>query len=241
MHKSNTLDLLLSKDPTPASPEFDDSNEANEISTFDLDDSTTTPLQDLPPEVNLPRRPSALSNHSTSTTESSPKLTPAPNAAENEPNPDASIAPEAQEALNSAIADLLARKKAAATVKADATTNPTKADPRKRPLGRAASGTSNPSTSTSFSRPTSLDSQKAQAAAYAEELTEEVEPRMEEYMPSQSLLYESPGVQAAREEMIRRMGGKVEEAVGVVGPIGVVRDVVSDAVLGRAPGRRRKL
>lgn len=60
-----------------------------------------------------------------------------------------------------------------------------------------------------------------------------------EYMPSQSLLYEDPEVQAAREDMIRRMGGKVEEVVGVVSPIGVVRDVVTEGVARRV-GRRRK-
>lgn len=59
-----------------------------------------------------------------------------------------------------------------------------------------------------------------------------------EYMPSQSLLYEDPEVQAAREDMIRRMGGKVEEAVGMVSPIGVVRDVVT-GVAGRVSRRRK--
>ena len=59
-----------------------------------------------------------------------------------------------------------------------------------------------------------------------------------EYMPSQSLLYEDPEVQTAREDMIRRMGGKVEEAVGMVSPIGVVRDVVT-GVAGRVSRRRK--
>ena len=46
-------------------------------------------------------------------------------------------------------------------------------------------------------------------------------------------------MQAAREDMIRRMGGKVEEVIGVVGPIGVVRDVATEGIAGRV-GRRRR-
>jgi DNA replication regulator DPB11 len=78
------------------------------------------------------------------------------------------------------------------------------------------------------------------AVSQGAELDAEDRPEIKstEYMPSQSLLYEDPEVQAAREDMIRRMGGKVEEVVGVVSPIGVVRDVVT-GVAGRV-GRRRK-
>ena len=78
-------------------------------------------------------------------------------------------------------------------------------------------------------------------ASQGAELDAEDRPEVKftEYMPSQSLLYEDPEVQAAREDMIRRMGGKVEKVVGVVGPIGVVRDVATEGIAGRV-GRRRK-
>ena len=77
-------------------------------------------------------------------------------------------------------------------------------------------------------------------ASQGAELDAEDRPEVKftEYMPSQSLLYEDPEVQAAREDMIRRMGGKVEEAVGMVSPIGVVRDVVT-GVAGRVSRRRK--
>ncbi|KAF2806580.1 uncharacterized protein BDZ99DRAFT_501386 [Mytilinidion resinicola] len=245
MKRANTLDLVASN-PTPESAGHDESNDAEETPTFPFDASASAPLQELAPEVNSPRRPSIHSAHSNSTTNSSSKLTLAPEPAEQEPTPASVIPSKAQESLDSVIITLLAQKQAASAASAAQPTEPNSRRRKRGLLGRATSATSNPSTSASFSGPNSLDIEKLQQAVDEDEGGEQEQGQQDsipkEYMPSQSLLYEDPSVQAAREKMIRKMGGTVDEVTGVVGPIGVVRDVVSEAVVGgRGAGRRRKL
>lgn len=249
--RARTLELVPSNEPAPTLTVRNDSPDSNDLGTPTLthDDSAsiTAPLQDLPPEVNSPRRPSNTSVYSASigsTADSTSKHTPVSeratsDKASRQPTPDSTILPEPQESLNTTITNLLAQKQAASAAP------PTESNQRRRKrglLGRATSGMSNPSTSVSFSRTSSLGVAEHPATApQGAELDAEDRPEIKftEYMPSQSLLYEDPEVQAAREDMIRRMGGKVEEVVGVVSPIGVVRDVVTEGVARRV-GRRRK-
>ncbi|KAF2490115.1 hypothetical protein BU16DRAFT_622648 [Lophium mytilinum] len=245
MKRANTLELVASN-PSPESTGNDEANDAEESPTFPFDASASVPLQELAPEVNSPRRPSTNSAHSNSTTGSpSSKFTPAPETAEQEPSPDSVVPSKAQESLDSVIITLLAQKQAASAASAAQPAEPISRRRKRGLLGRATSGTSNPSTSASFSGPNSFDIEKGENALDENEAGEKELGQQEsipkEYMPSQSLLYEDPSVQAAREKMIRKMGGTVDEVRGVVGPIGVVRDVVSEPVVGRGVGRRRKL
>jgi len=62
---------------------------------------------------------------------------------------------------------------------------------------------------------------------------------MEEYQASQTLGWDSPGAAKAREQMIRKLGGTVQEKSIAVEEIGVVRDVGGEELLGRA-GRKRR-
>lgn len=62
---------------------------------------------------------------------------------------------------------------------------------------------------------------------------------IEEYQPSQTLGWDSPGAAKAREQMIRKLGGTVQEKSIAVEEIGVVRDVGGEELLGRA-GRKRR-
>ncbi|OCK82340.1 hypothetical protein K432DRAFT_402994 [Lepidopterella palustris CBS 459.81] len=260
--RARTLELCASNAPTPTSTDQEDAQSVNDLDTptfpFDDSESASAPLQELPPEVNSPRRRSATSLHSnsTTTTDTASKNAPNSEAPENRrspdsvippemgPTPDSVVPPDHQETLNITIANLLAQKQAASAAASAAP--PAESNQRRRKrglLGRATSGTSNPSASTSFSRADSslVTDQGVDGNSRADDEGAEgkLEVQFSEYMPSQSLLYEDPEVQAARENMIRKMGGKVEEAMGVVGPIGVVRDVVSEGVAGRM-GRRRK-
>lgn len=245
---------MPSNEPAPTLTVRNDSPDSNDLGTPTLthDDSAsiTAPLQDLPPEVNSPRRPSNTSVYSASigsTADSTSKHTPVSeratsDKASRQPTPDPTILPEPQESLNTTITNLLAQKQAASAASA---APPTEFNQRRRKrglLGRATSGTSNPSTSVSFSRTSSLGvAEHPATASQGAELDAEDRPEIKftEYLPSQSLLYEDPEVQAAREDMIRRMGGKVEEVIGVVSPIGVVRDVVTEGVAGRVSRRRK--
>jgi DNA replication regulator DPB11 len=62
----------------------------------------------------------------------------------------------------------------------------------------------------------------------------------EEYQPSQELGWDSPGAAQAREQMIKRLGGRVTEQSVRVEGIGVVRDVASENAGARAPRKRRE-
>ncbi|RMZ71141.1 BRCT domain [Pyrenophora seminiperda CCB06] len=62
---------------------------------------------------------------------------------------------------------------------------------------------------------------------------------VEEYQPSQTLGWDSPGAAKAREQMIRKLGGTVQETSVAVEGIGVVRDAGGEAMTSRT-GRKRR-
>lgn len=62
---------------------------------------------------------------------------------------------------------------------------------------------------------------------------------VEEYQASQTLGWDSPGAAKAREQMIRKLGGTVQEKSVPVEGIGVVRDVGGEEMMGRAARKRR--
>lgn len=62
---------------------------------------------------------------------------------------------------------------------------------------------------------------------------------VEEYQPSQTLGWESPGAAKAREQMIRKLGGTVQETSVAVEGIGVVRDAGGETMTSRT-GRKRR-
>jgi len=128
------------------------------------------------------------------------------------------------------MSELLARRKAAAE-NSGATSKEDEKKKRRRQLGRAPSNalhTSNPSTADDLaSRANSVVAEERfEGKGYVE------------YQPSQELGWDAPGAREEREKMIRAMGGKVEESGVMVGPIGVVKDIVSEAGLGRSRKRR---
>lgn len=229
------------------------------------DGQASLPLQDINPSVNSPRRPSTSSNTSnsktTTTSTRSNSLSdaarkPAPAAPTSKPpkdrTPDSGVppltdpAPEPKD-YSSIMSNILAQRKAAAEQNPNPDAEKKK---RRRQLGRAASSRSNPSTADDVVSHAS--SALATEHRVSEHLDETVldnmldgakdlgKGRLDEYQPSQELGWDAPGAQEAREQMIRAMGGKVEETSGVVRSVGVVRDVVSaDRGAGRA-GRRKR-
>lgn len=62
---------------------------------------------------------------------------------------------------------------------------------------------------------------------------------IEEHQPSQTLGWDSPGAAKAREQMIRKLGGTVQDKSVPVEGIGVVRDVGGEQMTGRAARKRR--
>jgi DNA replication regulator DPB11 len=61
----------------------------------------------------------------------------------------------------------------------------------------------------------------------------------QEYQPSQELGWDSPGAAQAREQMIKKLGGRLTEKSVRVEGIGVVRDVASENAGARASRKRR--
>ncbi|KAF2204130.1 hypothetical protein GQ43DRAFT_410089 [Delitschia confertaspora ATCC 74209] len=184
--------------------------------------------------------------------------TPAPDSA----NPVESILPDEKPVLlpdhTEIMKEILARRKAAA---ANSAINNGMEDKRKRrrsKLGRAPSNISNPSISGSAPNNTDIAGVPDNAPETAPENKADHDPNhvdlvnpptdkgkqrvVEEYQASQSLLYEDAEVEAKREKMIMAMGGTVQARGMVVGPIGVVKDVVTDGGLGYGGrvGRRRR-
>ena len=146
------------------------------------------------------------------------------------------------------MASILAARKAHAAAKADNAGKKDDKRKRRRQLGRATSGRSNASTADDIASRTSSAAEGAKRPFFNEEnLVEgDVEKGGErdgkqkyvEYQPSQELGWDAPGAQEAREQMIRAMGGKIEDSAVMVSPIGVVRDMVDEG-RGRS-GRRRR-
>ncbi|KAI9685465.1 MAG: hypothetical protein M1820_010801 [Bogoriella megaspora] len=142
------------------------------------------------------------------------------------------------EELGGAISNLLAQKQSSRpSSAAEASTK----DRKKRALGRAVSSGSKPNAGESFGRTSSLASESATASQRLDAL--DAPPRIEPIVPSQALSYENPGGQEQRDEMIRRLGGKVDESTrNAVGPIGQVKDlVVQESSVGKRVRRRAKM
>jgi hypothetical protein len=157
-------------------------------------------------------------------------------------------APEPKD-YSSIMSNILAQRKAAAEQNPNPDNEKKK---RRRQFGRATSSRSNPSTADDVFQRTSSDSALVAENRVSEHNDESVlesmlggarefgKARLDEYQPSQELGWDAPGAQEAREQMIRAMGGKIEDTSGVVRSVGVVKDVVNaDSGAGRA-GRRKR-
>ncbi|KAF2786767.1 hypothetical protein K505DRAFT_343518 [Melanomma pulvis-pyrius CBS 109.77] len=152
---------------------------------------------------------------------------------------------------------MAARKAHAAAVTSKSGPITTKEDDkrkRRRQLGRATSTRSNPSTADDIVSRASSVAEGAKRGIIGEEIAEadEVDAGGEEgfngkarnmyeaYQPSQELGWDAPGAQEVREQMIRAMGGKVEESGMLVASIGVVKDVVSEGGGGMSRAVRKR-
>lgn len=256
--RSRALDLAPSADVTPTSTtnpraHQDDSTNIPALSNDEhppgeFDGSASLLLQDI--SINSPRRRSVSSTSSathakkkasnrqrSSSAESLIRAVPAPHRskAAREPTPDSELLiPVQQKATKDAedekdYSDILAKLRA----NRKATPTPTdQADEKRRKrkqLGRATSTRSNQSAGDSSGN------------VGADDAAEESVVVVDEYQPSQELGWNSPGAAKAREQMIRKLGGTVEEKNVPVKGIGVARDVESEmgGIGGRA-GRKRR-
>ncbi|KAH7083838.1 hypothetical protein FB567DRAFT_446512 [Paraphoma chrysanthemicola] len=258
-HQPRALDLALSVDPTPESTRdsLTHTNTTTNHSNFDddgvsipaLDGSASLPLQDI--SANSPRRPSttsldskpvsrARSSSAESLIRAAPKQRPSKSA--KQPSPDSVIPvqdsvipaandppapPPPQEApeekdYSDILAQLRANRKPLPSP-ADQTSTRRRG---RRQLGRATSTRSNDSTAESSGQ-LNLDGDDDREMA-------------QEYQPSQELGWDSPGAAKAREQMIKRLGGRVTEKSIRVEGIGVVRDVASEGAGGRVSRKRRE-
>ncbi|KAI9667562.1 MAG: hypothetical protein M1821_000378 [Bathelium mastoideum] len=140
--------------------------------------------------------------------------------------------------LGPAITELLAQKQSS---RPSSAAEGSFKDRRKRTLGRACSGpltTSSEALSKSYS-----------FGGNDEEVTQEMDvldaapPRMAPIVPSQALTYEDPDTQKQRDEMIRRLGGKIQEsASNRVQPVGSVKDfVLEEEGVGKRVRKRAKM
>lgn len=107
---------------------------------------------------------------------------------------------------------------------------------RRRLLGRAASASSNASKGVALSREHSAhQSQPKDDDIEAFDGDKQDTCNMQ---PSQALIYDDPELQKAREAMIRKMGGRVENEARRVESIGAVKDSAQEEAVGR-PSRRK--
>jgi DNA replication regulator DPB11 len=253
--KPRALDLAVSANPTPASTtdSLTHPNTNTNDAAFDQDEASipgpdgqaSMPLQDI--SANSPRRPSTTSIGSKSVSRqrssSAESLIRAPvqrkARATKEPSPDSVIpadteppAPPPQEPpqeppeekdYSDILAQLRANRK---PLPSPADANASTRRRGRKPLGRATSTRSNDSAADSSGQ-LNLDGDDDKEQA-------------QEYQPSQELGWDSPGAAKAREQMIKRLGGKLNETSVRVEGIGVVRDVASESAGGRMPRKRRE-
>jgi DNA replication regulator DPB11 len=250
------LDLALSADATPASTtdSVTRANTTNNGSVFDddgdfipgLDGPASLPLQNI--SANSPRRPSItsldskpISRDRSSSAESliRPVVTSKARPVK-EPNPDSVIPadsaipiptgppapapqePAAEKDYSDILAQLRANRKPLPSPADQASTTRRRG---RRQLGRATSTRSNDSGAESSGQ-LNLDGDDDKVQA-------------QEYQPSQELGWDSPGAAKARETMMKRLGGRLEERSVRVEGIGVVRDVASEGG-GRVVRKRRE-
>jgi DNA replication regulator DPB11 len=120
------------------------------------------------------------------------------------------------------------------TMRASRKTAPTSTDQadekrrRRRQLGRATSTRSNPSAEDGSGN---LD--------LADDAGDENSVLVPEYQPSQELGWDSPGAAKAREQMIKKLGGTVQERSVPAEGIGVVKDAAEESRVGVRASRRR--
>ncbi|KAL5115559.1 protein kinase activating protein dpb11 [Pleosporales sp. CAS-2024a] len=254
--KPQQLELMTCAEPTPdrsadlvthIDPHVGDAqlNEEHETLIPVFDGSASIPLQDV--SANPPRRPSTtslepklVSRERSSSAESlirpaaqrktRPARQPTPDSvipADTEPPAPPPPPPEevpAEKDYSDILAQLRAnRKPVPSAVDAHASTRRR----GRRQLGRATSTRSNDSTAADSSGQLNLngDDDREQAEAY---------------QPSQELGWDSPGAAKAREQMIKRLGGKVTETSVRVEGIGVVRDAASEGAGGRVARKKRE-
>ncbi|KAI4630456.1 hypothetical protein J4E80_001391 [Alternaria sp. BMP 0032] len=261
-----TLALTAPADATPASTtdEADTSNNDTNGLNYDDDESVipgldgagSHPLQET--SANSPRRPSTSPHTSKSfsrprSSSAESLIAPAPRKSKAGqipdpvvpvPDPDSVIpadtepvpqeapkeketikakGPEEEKDYSSILAQMRANRK---TVPTSVEQAPGKTRKR-RQLGRATSTRSNASAGDSSGN-----------ILVGEEEEEENTVLMEEYQPSQELGWDSPGAAKAREQMIKKLGGTMQEKSVAVEGIGVVKDVGGNTT-GRA-GRKRR-
>ncbi|KAI4665638.1 uncharacterized protein J4E78_003100 [Alternaria triticimaculans] len=261
-----TLALTAPADATPASTtnEADISNNDTNGLNYDDDESVipgldgagSHPLQET--SANSPRRPSTSPHASKSfsrprSSSAESLIAPAPRKSKAGqipdpvvpvPEPDSVIpadtepvpqeapkeketikakGPEEEKDYSSILAQMRANRK---TVPTSVEQAPGKTRKR-RQLGRATSTRSNASAGDSSGN-----------ILAGEEEEEENTVLVEEYQPSQELGWDSPGAAKAREQMIKKLGGTMQEKSVAVEGIGVVKDVGGNTT-GRA-GRKRR-
>lgn len=261
-----TLALTAPADATPASTtdEADTSNNDTNGLNYDDDESVipgldgagSHPLQET--SANSPRRPSTSPHASKSfsrprSSSAESLIAPAPRKSKAGqipdpvvpvPEPDSVIpadtepvpqeapkeketikakGPEEEKDYSSILAQMRANRK---TVPTSVDQAPGKTRKR-RQLGRATSTRSNASAGDSSGN-----------ILAGEEEEEENTVLVEEYQPSQELGWDSPGAAKAREQMIKKLGGTMQEKSVAVEGIGVVKDVGGNTT-GRA-GRKRR-
>lgn len=145
-----------------------------------------------------------------------------PEPLQEEPGPEPQVEIPEEKDYSDILAQMRANRKAApTTIDQDPLRRKTR-----RQLGRAASTRSNDSSANGSGQQLNLDDDDDRTMAL-------------EYQPSQELGWDSPGAAKAREQMIKRLGGKLSERSVRVEGIGVVRDVVSEGV-GRHGRKRRE-
>jgi DNA replication regulator DPB11 len=249
--RARALDLAPSADPTPASTtdSLSHPNTNTNLSAPDedetcipgLDGQASFPLQDI--SANSPRRPSttsldskSISRQRSSSAESliRPATTLRKSRLVKESTPDSVIPtnpeppvpppqkPPEEKDYSDILAQLRANRK---PLPSPADANESTRRRGRRQLGRATSTRSNGSAADSSGQ-LNLDGDDDKEQA-------------QEYQPSQELGWDSPGAAQAREQMIKKLGGRLTEKSVRVEGIGVVRDVASENAGARPPRKRR--
>jgi DNA replication regulator DPB11 len=264
----STLPLAASADATPASTTASatkPNSHANSL-TYDDDESAIPGLDGAGPyplqetSANSPRRASmsphaskSFSRPRSSSAESLIAPAPrkskfgqtktAPDSVVPDPEPDSVIPADTEPVSREALKEQGSTKvkgteeekdysSILAQMRANRKTVPTSADQapgktrKRRQLGRATSTRSNASAGDSSGN------------ILAGEDEEENTVLLEEYQPSQELGWDSPGAAKAREQMIKKLGGTMQEKSVAVEGIGVVKDV-GGGTTGRTARKRR--
>lgn len=210
------------------------------------------PLDDLPPDMNSPRKPPADENSMPSASQPKISLRPRLDGADADIEEDESTKENRQEVpahegapseprgtaeLSRVMSDLLAwRQTARPTLTEDSSHGRRRKD---RKLGRATSGTG---ATASFTRPTNLEI--ADSVDAGTPFTEDGSMGRTDQppLPSQQLTYDAPGAEEHRRLMSKKMGTIFTDEGGTrVQSIGVVRDADASAtgVGERVRGRHR--